>query len=94
MKLHATACGLLVFLGLARSITARRSAILATIEHRLSNGRVESVNTKIRFIVRHGFGFHTPRLSLPWPCSASEATDPGYPAEQTHRSVNRAPYFI
>ncbi|MFE2124226.1 ISL3 family transposase [Rhodococcus aetherivorans] len=60
----ATASGLPAFVGLARSITAQRPAILATIEHRLSNGRVESVNTKIRLIVRRGFGFHTPEAVI------------------------------
>jgi len=35
-------------------------SILAAIEHGLSNGRIESANTKIRFITRIAFGFATP----------------------------------
>ena len=35
-------------------------AILAAIEHGLSNGRVESMNTKIRLITRIAFGFKSP----------------------------------
>ncbi|MFC4016781.1 transposase, partial [Micromonospora sp. GCM10011542] len=35
-------------------------AILASIEHGLSNGRIESVNAKIRLITRMAFGFHSP----------------------------------
>ena len=37
-----------------------RASILAAIEHGLSNGRIESVNTKIRLITRIGFGFKSP----------------------------------
>jgi transposase len=37
-----------------------RGPILAAIEHRLSNGRIESVNTKIRLITRVAFGFKSP----------------------------------
>ena len=36
------------------------AAILAAIEHGLSNGLIESVNTKIRLITRIAFGFHSP----------------------------------
>jgi transposase len=48
---------------------ARRSRIesfvqlqrrIAAIEHNLSNGRIESVNTKIRLLTRVAFGFHRP----------------------------------
>lgn len=38
----------------------RRNAILAAIEHGLSNGLVESVNTRIRRITRSAFGFALP----------------------------------
>jgi len=34
-----------------------RAAILASIEHGLSNGRVESIKTKIRLMTRIAFGF-------------------------------------
>ena len=37
-----------------------RAQILASIEHGLSNGRTESVNTKIRLITRIAFGFKSP----------------------------------
>ena len=45
---------------LQRSIVKHRTAILAAIEHGLSNGRVESMNTKIRLITRIAFGFKSP----------------------------------
>ena len=48
------------FVRLQRSIVAHRDAILASIEHGLSNGRIESMNTKIRLITRIAFGFASP----------------------------------
>jgi len=51
-------------------IVRHRTAILVVIEHGLSNGRVESTNTKIRLITRIAFGFYSPRSS-PSPCSVS-----------------------
>lgn len=47
------------FVKLQRSITEYRESILASIEHGLSNGRIESVNTKIRLITRIAFGFRS-----------------------------------
>ena len=46
------------FVRLARRIRAYRTAIVATIEHRLTNALVESFNTKVRLIARRAFGFH------------------------------------
>ena len=41
-------------------IARNRAEILAAIEHGLSNGLVESVNTKIRLITRVAYGFRSP----------------------------------
>lgn len=46
------------FVQLARRIRDYRTAIVATIDHRLTNALVESFNTKIRLIARRAFGFH------------------------------------
>lgn len=48
------------FVKLQKKIVKHRTTILAAIEHRLSNGRIESVNTKIRLITRTAFGFKSP----------------------------------
>ncbi len=45
---------------LQKSIVKHRTAILASIEHGLSTGRVESMNTKIRLMTRIAFGFTSP----------------------------------
>jgi transposase len=52
------------FVELQRRITRHRDRILAAIEHRMSNGLVESVNTKIRLLTRIAFGFHRPQALI------------------------------
>ena len=49
-----------IFVKLQRSVTDQKPAILAAIEHGLSNGLIESVNTKIRLTTRMAFGFASP----------------------------------
>lgn len=56
----ARRCRIPEFVALQRTILKHQDSILAAIEHGLSNGRIESVNTKIRLITRVGFGFRTP----------------------------------
>ncbi len=46
-----------------RSI-ASTTRILAAIEHNLSNGLIESTNTKIRLITRMAFGFKSPQALI------------------------------
>ena len=48
------------FVKLQRTIVTYKAEILAAIEHGLSNGLIESVNTKIRLITRVAFGFRSP----------------------------------
>jgi transposase len=54
----AQRCRIAQFVRLARRIREYRCAIVATIEHGLTNALVESFNTKIRLITRRAFGFH------------------------------------
>jgi len=54
----AQRCRIEPFVRLARRIRDYRDAIVATLEHRLTNALVESFNTKIRLIARRAFGFH------------------------------------
>jgi transposase len=56
----ARRCRIPAFIDLQRRIVKHRTSILAAIEHGLSNGRIESVNTKIRLITRIAFGFRSP----------------------------------
>lgn len=56
----ARRCRIGVFVKLQRTIVEHKPTILAAIEHGLSNGLIESVNTKIRLITRIAFGFASP----------------------------------
>ena len=49
---------------LQRTIVEHTPSILAAIEHGLSNGRTESVNTKVRLITRIAFGFKSPEALI------------------------------
>ncbi len=60
----ARRCRIPAFVELQRRIVKHRPAILAAIEHGLSNGRIESVNTKIRLITRVAFGFRSPHALI------------------------------
>jgi transposase len=60
----ARRCRLQPFVKLARTITDHRAGILAAIQHRLSNARVEAINTQIRLITRRAFGFHSPQALI------------------------------
>ena len=48
------------FIELAKKITRHRQAIDANLDHGLSQGLIESTNTKIRLLTRIAFGFHGP----------------------------------
>lgn len=55
----AVRCRLPAFTGLARKIKRHYEAILHAIVEKLSNGLIESTNTKTRLIIRRGFGFRS-----------------------------------
>jgi len=56
----ARRCRIPAFVKLQQSIVKHRARILAAIEHHLSNGLIESTNTKIRLITRMAYGFASP----------------------------------
>jgi transposase len=53
----AARCRIPAFVNLGRTIRAHRQSIDAALEHNLSNGLIESTNTKIRLLQRVAFGF-------------------------------------
>ena len=55
----ARRCRIASFVKLARTITANRTGIVATLTHRLSNARIEAINTTLRLITRRAYGFHS-----------------------------------
>lgn len=52
------------FVKAARTMRQRRDLILNAVEHGISNGRVEGMNTKVRLIVRRAYGFHSADAAL------------------------------
>jgi transposase len=42
----------------------RRGLIVNALEHGISNGRVEGLNTKVRLLVRRAYGFHSADAAL------------------------------
>ncbi len=55
----ARRCRIPSFIKLAKTITANKQGIVATLTHRLSNARVEAINTTLRLICRRAYGFHS-----------------------------------
>jgi transposase len=55
----ARRCRIPAFVKLAKTITAHHAGIVATLTHRLSNARVEAINTTLRLICRRAYGFHS-----------------------------------
>lgn len=60
----ARRCRIPAFVKLQKRILKHKDKILAAIEHNLSNGLVESTNTKIRLISRMAYGFASPQALI------------------------------
>lgn len=60
----ARRCRIPSFVKLQKRIVKHKDRILASIEHGLTNGRIESMNTKIRLITRMAFGFRDPQALI------------------------------
>ena len=76
---------------LARSIVKHKARILATIEHNLSNGLIESTNTKILLITRMVFGFKSLEALIGLALLTPGGHRPTLPPPKlTHGSVRRA----
>jgi transposase len=56
----ARRCRIPAFVDLQKRIVRHRKTIDAALEHGLSNGLIESTNTKIRVLTRMAFGFTKP----------------------------------
>lgn len=60
----ARRCRIPAFVDLARRIVKHRDAIHVTLDSGLSNGLIESTNTKIRLLARIAFGFKNPNALI------------------------------
>jgi transposase len=52
------------FVKLAKTMRERRELNLNAVEHGISNGRVEGLNTKVRFLIRRAYDFHSSEAAL------------------------------
>ena len=55
----ARRCRIASFVKLAKTISTSRAGIVATLTHRLTNARIEAINTTLRLIIRRAYGFHS-----------------------------------
>ncbi len=72
------------FVKAARTMRQRRDLILNAVEHGISNGRVEGLNTKVRLIIRRGYGFHSPDAALALVMLGAGPIDLKLPHEPPH----------
>ena len=91
----AQRCRIPTFVELGRRISKHRQAIDATLDHRPSNGLVESTNTKIRLLTRMAFGFKSPEAMIAVAMLNLGGYCPPLPGRQaastTHGTSRRAP---
>lgn len=79
----ARRCRIPAFVELARKIVKHRTAIDAALEHGLSQGLIESTNTKIRLLTRIAFGFRSPEALIALAMLALGGRRPALPGRKT-----------
>ena len=70
------------FVRLQRRIVTHRATIDATLDHGLSNGLIESTNTKIRLLTRIAYGFKHPHALIALALLALGGHQPNLPGRQ------------
>lgn len=60
----AQRCRIPAFVALGRKLRRHRAAIDAALDHGLSQGLIESTNTKFRVLHRMAFGFRSPEALI------------------------------
>jgi transposase len=75
----ARRCRIPAFVALQRRIVKHRAAIDAALEHGLSQGLIESTNTKIRLLTRIAFGFRSAEALIALAMLALGGHRPGLP---------------
>jgi len=76
----AARCRIPEFVQLGKKVRRHLPSIHATLDHGLSNGLVESVNTKIRLLTRIAFGFRNPHALIALAMLALGGLRPALPA--------------
>lgn len=80
----AQRCRIPAFVHLAKKIIRNRESIDANLDHGLSNGLIESTNTKIRLLTRVAFGFKSPQALVALAMLSLGGHRPSLPGRPTH----------
>jgi transposase len=74
---------------LINSNTPHRQAIDAALDHGLSQGLIESTNTKIRLLTRIAFGFRSPEALIALAMLALGGHRPALPGRTKHPRISQ-----
>jgi transposase len=85
----ARRCRIPVFVELARRIVRHRQAIDAALGHGLSQGLIESTNTKIRLLTHTAFGFRSPEALIALAMLAPGGHRPALPGRTKHPRISQ-----
>jgi transposase len=85
----ARRCRIPVFVELAGRIVRHREAIDAALDHGLSQGLIESTNTKIRLLTRIAFGFRSPEALIALAMLALGGHRPALPGRTKHPRISQ-----
>ena len=85
----ARRCRIPVFVELAGRIVRHRQAIDAALDHGLSQGLIESTNTKIRLLTRIAFGFRSPEALIALAMLALGGHRPALPGRTKHPRISQ-----
>ena len=85
----ARRCRIPVFVELAGRIVRHREAINAAPDHGLSQGLIESTNTKIRLLTRIAFGFRSPDALIALAMLALGGHRPTLPGPTKHPRISQ-----
>jgi transposase len=85
----ARRCRIPAFVELEQKVTRNRASIEAALDHGLSQGLIESTNTKIRLLTRVAFGFHSAQALIALAMLALGGQRPVLPRRSPTGSTHR-----
>lgn len=85
----ARRCRIPAYVELAARIVKHRQAIDAALDHGLSQGLIESTNTKIRLLTRIAFGFRSPEALIALAMLALGGHRPALPGRTKHPRISQ-----
>jgi transposase len=83
----ARRCRIPSFVKLAKTIKEHYQGIVATLTHRLSNARIEAINTTLRLICRRAYGFHSADALIALAMLTAGGLRPSLPGRTTNPQI-------